>query len=808
MRKAILALLLVLVPLAVVPASLTFDAVKAFLLALGAVPLAAMALPRREEGSGVRFDLRWSAVTVAVGAALLLYAGSAFLGPDPWSAWRSVALLLAAAVVALAVENVIFDPGDLRPLLVAAATAGGIAAGYGLLQAAGLDFPFPWREAGRRDPVSTLGNPNWAAEFVAASIPVQALLAIRKRGRGRALAVLAILLGLGLLGVARGRAAFLGLALALPATAAVALVAGGAGRRLAGWALGAALLLGVVGGYGWFLSRGGELPAWAGRSDTAVVRADLARGTLRMLLDHPLGVGAGNWEAAHPPYRTEREYRASLFRDPGEAHCEPLQFAAEGGWATAAAALALAVLLVRAAVRGAAGPGRGEALALFASLAATAGASLFSAPLHRPASLLLAAFAAGGIAHLGDGRIAALGAGGAWARRAVVAALVAATLLLGQRMMAEGPASAAGEILRESDPLPPDRALAARVEYGHSAALDPAAYFAVCRTGELSLLAATVETDPVALRGHREAARDSYERALLLRPTDPEVLAALALARAGLGDEAHAEATWRRALAVAPWHRNANLGLGQFLLGKGRAAEALPLLEKALAVDPLHAEAMAPRAAVLIALGRDGEATERLSGDLDRLLVARPPETARARDAARRAAAGSPLLAEMVLGKAIRLLGGPDVPGGAALAMGVADGRPEESILDRAARGLEGAGRHGEGVRLRSAARFAAAEEALRSGDREKAVAEARRGTEVRLPFEESLAAQVRAASVLLRAGRRDEALGSLAAAVARGFDDPAALEGNPAFAPLRDDPAFRDLVKRAAARAARRAEK
>ncbi len=808
MRKAILAVLLLLVPLAVAPASTTFDAVKALLLALGAVLLAAAALPAREEGAGVRFDLRWSPVSAALGTAWLALALSAFHGPDPWAASRLLALLLAAGVVALAVENALFDAGDLRPLHSAVAAAAGIASAYGLLQSVGLDFPFPWREAGRRDPVSTLGNPNFAAEFVAASLPICAFLLFRESGRVRFLAGAALLLCGAFLVVARGRAAFLGLALALPATAAVALAAGEGRRRAAGMALGAAVILLTVGGFGWVLSRDGELPGWAGRRDTVVVRAELARGTAGMLLDHPLGVGAGNWEAAHPPYRTEREYRASLFRDPGEAHCEPLQFAAEGGWLLAMAALALAALLVRAAVRGARGPGRGEALALFASLAVTAGCSLASAPFHRPASLLLAAFAAGGLGFLGEGRITALGRGGAMARRVLVAALVLAALLLGQRMMAEGPVTAAEEILREADPLPRERAEEARALLGRAVRIDPGAIFAISRAGEVSLHSAVATSSAEEAQKLFDAARERYEAALSLRPSDPMVLTGLAAARAGLREGATAEDAYRRALAVAPWHRNANLGLGRFLLRAGRKGEALPHLERALEVDPVYAPAAGARAEALFALGRDGEATERLSEDIDRLLGKPPRDLAGALEAAQDTSAAAPLLAEMLLGKALRLLAGPDPEGGAVLALGVASGRPEERVMDRAARGLEGAGRHGEGVRLRVAARFAAAEAALAKGDREKAAAEARRAAGIPLPVEEGRAALVRAASVQARAGSRVEALGNLAAAVARGYADAAALEADPAFAPLRDDPAFRDVLRRASARAARRAEK
>ncbi len=616
MRKLLLAALLLLVPLAVAPSSLTFDAIKAFLLAAGALVLASMALPASGDGRGGRLDFAWSPATAVIGAMVLVYALTGFHGPDPWAAARAAALLLAAAAVFSAAENAIFHPGDLLPLAAAATAALGIGAGYGLLQAAGLDFPWPWR-SGPPVPASTHGNPNFAAEWTAAALPLGALTALRARGGARAAAAAACLLGLAFLPVARGRAALL---LGLPAAAAAGgwllLAAGGGAHRRAGLLLGSALAAALAGGMAFLLLTEGGLPAFLGRSDTVLVRAELARGTLRMIGDHPLGVGAGNWEAAHPPYRTEREYRASLLRDPGEAHDEPLQFTAEGGWAFGLAGLALLVLLGRAALRGARGEGRAEAAALGASLAATLAASLASAPLHRPAHLLLAAAAGGGLAALGGVRVAVLGPGLLWTRRALAAALLAATLLLGQRMMAEGPQSEARRILREADPLPADRAEEARSLLDHAAALDPGAVGALLRSGEISLRLGGASLP---------RARASFEAAAALRPLDPMVLSNLAAAAAAGGDGAAAEAHWRRALGIAPWHRNANQGLAFHLLRTGRAAEALPLLEAALRADPLYAPAAAGRAEALVLLGRDGEALERCSADVDGMLAAAPP---------------------------------------------------------------------------------------------------------------------------------------------------------------------------------------
>jgi hypothetical protein len=98
---------------------------------------------------------------------------------------------------------------------------------------------------------------------------------------------------------------------------------------------------------------------------------------------------------------------------------------------------------------------------------------------------------------------------------------------------------------------------------------------------------------------------------------------------------------------------------------------------------------------------------------------------------------------------------------------------------------------------MRVDARFAAAEAALRGGDREKAAVEARRAEEVVVSTEEMRRNRVLAASLFARAGKREEALLAIGVAVSRGFADPAALLSDPAFAPLREDPAFRTLVEK-----------
>ncbi len=778
MRRRILLALLLGVPLLVLPSARSFDTPKAFLLLLGAAALAGAALPRRS-GEGPLL-LRWSPASAALGAVLVLAAVAALRSPDPWASARAASLLLAAAVVALAVENFVGEAADLRPLLAAVAGAAGVAAGYGLLQAAGVDLPFPWHETHPGVPASTLGNPNFAAEFVAAALPITLLVALRAhRPAGWAAPALGVLF---LVVAAPARAAFLGVAVGAGLAGCLSLATRPGRRdRVLGGTLAALLAAGLAAGAALVYRAPERLPAWLGRSDTVLVRAELARSTGRMLADHPLGVGLAGWEAAIPPYRSETEARASLFRDPGEAHNEPLQFAAEGGWPLLGAALLLSWLLARAALRAARDArGRGEALALAASLAILLGDSLASAPFHRPATLLLASFGAGALAFLGGGREIALRAPGRLAHGAILAALAGGVFLHGSALLGEPPLQEAREYLRQGRGPPAREALARALRR------DPGSVEALLLDGDVALYA-----------GKPEEARARFEAVLVLRPRDPIARSNLAHALAALGRDTDARAAWETALATAPWHREANTALGGFLLRHAEPEAALARFERALATDPDYAPAAGGRVETLVARGRLEEAIAAASEAVDRALARRPPDPRTAADLAEAGSRAAPLLADMLLVKGRRLLLGSDPPGGASVLRGLAKGRPTEALLEEAARAFAAAGMRAEDGRMRAGARLAAAEEALAARDFARADREASRAAEVTLPEAAAAEVRVRQASILLRAGKREAALGALGEAAARGWRDRAALEGAEEFAPLRDDPTFRRILDR-----------
>ncbi|MHC4923179.1 MAG: O-antigen ligase family protein [Planctomycetota bacterium] len=793
MRKLALLLVLVLVPLVVVPWAVTFDASKAFALSLGAFVLAAKALPRRTETGWERFDLRWSPLTVTAALLLATIALATFQSTDPWAAGRQVAVLAAALVLFMVVENSFLESDELGPFLLATALVQGLVSGYGLLQARGIDFPFPWTETHPGTPVATLGNPNFAAEWVAAALPITVLVMLREGGGRRFVALLALLAGGAFLYVARGRVAVAALLLGGGAAVGIALLA--RGRRAVGaLALGAALAV-ALGGSWMLASSGGELPSWAGRSDTVVVRVELAKSSAALLAENPLGVGPGNWEVAVPPHRSEREVAAALRRDPGEAHNDYLQLAAEAGWPAVLLGLAALVMLLRSAWTALRRDGAdvGASTALLAVVAVTLAEAGASAPFHRPASLLLFVFAAAGLSFLTDrGRFTAYGRTAVLLHKGVLVLLVGAGALLGSRMMGEGAHAEGLHLLREG------KAREARDALASAATRDPGAARALALAGRVSMtagvgLARTGDAD--GAREQLENAWRTLQRAQALRPMDPAVLVDMAVVQAGFKNYEKADPLFREALEIAPWHRDAHTSYSGFLMDQRRPADALVHATRALELDPLHAPAMGSRFIAILRADRRADPLPEASAAVDDLLAAPDDRSEDIRWLVLRLSREDLGMAMMLMGKARRLLAGPDPEGGAVIALAVVEGRPTEDLMNSAAAGLAAAGRKVEASQLRVESRFLAAEEALAAGNRNQALLHAERATQIPLGTLAKLRVRVRYAGILVQAGKKEAALVQLKTAFQRGFKDVDAVLADPAFAPLLEDSAFRSVI-------------
>jgi O-antigen ligase len=259
------------------------------------------------------------------------------------AAWAMAPLLARAAFVALALASYwSFRRTGLRlgPLRGAVATAAAVVVALGLLQMAGLR-PLPWLTGGDQRS-ATLGNVNMAAQLVglALVVLVSGLPGPERTARSR----LAALLGgasLAYLFLSGTRSVAVALAAALAVLALVRRLPLGALARMG--ALAAALVLGLLP-----LDPGPLAPqARASKEMSARLRLAVWSDTLGLVRDHPLGVGAGNFESAFIPYALagrSRPGEALVFRSP---HNEYLRLLAEEGVPGGIVLSALLLLLVR-----------------------------------------------------------------------------------------------------------------------------------------------------------------------------------------------------------------------------------------------------------------------------------------------------------------------------------------------------------------------------------------------------------------------------------------------------------------------------
>jgi len=328
-------------------------------------------------------------------ASIGLPALSPALGPTHWSG--ALGLLSGLAlffVTAIALDT---DAAARRASLAAATLSGTACALLVLAQAAGLR----WLTDGLptslefRSPGS-LGNPNWAAAFLAPLAPLSLALAATtaKPSRRRlhhavaALLVLATAATLskgGMLSLAAGGVMFALLDPRLPKP-----------RRRALWAAVLATMLATLllaGHFDWWTTA----PWLRGR-------LFLWRVALWLTREHPLtGVGLGGYVSAYGPVAaTLLQHDATLFMPLSSVdftHDDVLQFAVEGGLVSAVAFVLVGLQAWSWATRAGARHG-GDALerAVGAALSAIFVNGLFDSPLHVPATFALFFFLLGWLA--------------------------------------------------------------------------------------------------------------------------------------------------------------------------------------------------------------------------------------------------------------------------------------------------------------------------------------------------------------------------------------------------------------------------
>ena len=366
--------------------------------------------------------VRWPRPGWALGLFMVASIGlptlSPALAPTHWpGALGMLSGLALFFVTAMALNT---DGAARRASLSALTIAGTACALLVLAQAAGLR----WLTDGLptslefRSPGS-LGNPNWAAAFLAPLAPMSLGLATttatlsRRRLHYAAVALLALATAVtlskgGMLSLAAGGVMFALLDPRLPKP-----------RRRALWGAVLATALATL-LLGWHFDWWTTAPWLRGR-------LFLWRVALWLASEHPLtGVGLGGYVSGYgPAAATLLQHDPTLFMPLSSVdftHDDVLQFAVEGGLVTAVAFVLVGVQALRWATPARHG-GDVLARAAGAALSAIFVNGLFDSPLHVPATFALFFFLLGWLAP-------ACAAGAApWTRRSVAALLVLAAVL-------------------------------------------------------------------------------------------------------------------------------------------------------------------------------------------------------------------------------------------------------------------------------------------------------------------------------------------------------------------------------------------
>ncbi|MBW3578254.1 MAG: O-antigen ligase family protein [Actinobacteria bacterium] len=239
----------------------------------------------------------------------------------------------------------------IRALVVAAVPV----AGYGLLQAAGIE-PFEWIafEAGPQV-VSTMGNANFLAAWLGIVAPLAIGGALRTpwpvgwRAAAAGAAALALV-------VAAATGSLQGVAVAAVGIGPVAWI--GAGPRLSRrsrWAVAALVIVAAVGVVAAVAAEIGPLETVRSSAALSVsTRAGKWAAAWRMFTDHPVtGVGLAGFGDRFNLYRSaEVAARSGLLRSVDDPHAVPLALLASGGVVLAAGYLAVVGLTAWSLVRG------------------------------------------------------------------------------------------------------------------------------------------------------------------------------------------------------------------------------------------------------------------------------------------------------------------------------------------------------------------------------------------------------------------------------------------------------------------------
>lgn len=244
----------------------------------------------------------------------------------------SYAVFLYLIIAASAADE---KGGFMDKLLSALLLSAFLAACYGMLQSAGIDF-MPWSTNFDRRASSTLGNPNFLAGHLLLFIPLLYIYAFTEKGAPKiAYAGMAVIFTAALL-LTQTRGAYLGWAVSVIAAAVFAAVFNVIKRRTAVILTSVVLLAGLV-----FIilnpSAFDRIKSAVSMDDEAgKIRVTLWKNSMKLISDKPVfGTGAGNFPITYPYYQSANmkpaDFEKADYYKSGHAHNDFIQFAAEYG---------------------------------------------------------------------------------------------------------------------------------------------------------------------------------------------------------------------------------------------------------------------------------------------------------------------------------------------------------------------------------------------------------------------------------------------------------------------------------------------
>jgi O-antigen ligase len=273
----------------------------------------------------------------------ILSIAGAFFVPNPHMFWDKVYLNACYILLMYFIVTASFDddgyyiPSKLIALVI---TASVVAAVYGIMQSAGMDF-ISWGTTFQRRAASTLGNPNFLAGHMILVIPLMyaAIPAARKKSRA-ILLVSASLAATMAMFLSQTRGAYIAYFVSLAVFVPVMMKTAGAslaGHKKTAAVFGVALVM-LIGGY--FIGNpkvierikaGFEMTDEAG-----TIRITLWKNTMHLIGDRFFaGTGAGNFPVIYPFYQAAAmhpdQFATADYYKSEHAHNDYLQLIAEYG---------------------------------------------------------------------------------------------------------------------------------------------------------------------------------------------------------------------------------------------------------------------------------------------------------------------------------------------------------------------------------------------------------------------------------------------------------------------------------------------